>query len=476
MLNFRQYLFLLGPLSLLAYGVIAWLSGSFIYGKGHLHRPIIAFLFVYAGAFGCYLLAVRTLLQLPQRQDKEHSSTVWIILGFALLFRGVLLFSNPIQEDDFYRYLWDGKVVASGLNPYRFAPRTVQEKNSRHEELTAYAQLAEDDPHMAFILSRVNHAHIPTIYPPFTQAVFGLTAWIAPGSLQALRIVFLGFDLGICGLLLVLLRHLWLNPMLVLFYAWSPLVIKETTNSAHYDVVPTFFLVLAFLLILKGRALLAQVSLAVAVLGKLYPVLLIPLFFVRVWKKQGVCPALSGLSAGAGVMLLGYAPFGDADSLWTGTRTFAEQWQTNSLIFPWIVSLVDERWIANAIVGGLLGGAVLAVVGWGELDADRQFVWGNSIVLGLLFVLSPVGNPWYFVWIVPLLCLFPLRSWLLLSGLLGLYYLSFYFIYRGKVETVEWLVWLEYLPFYGMLGWEYWHGAYKWKGHESESMQEVVSG
>jgi len=116
------------------------------------------------------------------------------------------------------------------------------------------------------------------------------------------------------------------------------------------------------------------------------------------------------------------------------------------------------------------------VVRWGELSDDIQFVWANSIVLGLLFVLSPVGNPWYFLWLVPVLCIFPLRSWLLLSGLLGLYYLSFYFIYRGKVETFEWVVWLEYLPFYGMLLWEWWHGVYKWKGHTSESMHEVISG
>ena len=479
-MNIRHRLFVLGVASLLAYVAMAWLSTSFLYGQGHLDRPIIPFLFVYAGAFVCYLLAVRSVSRRSYEQSRHARGTVWIILGLGLLFRSVLLFSNPIQEDDFYRYLWDGKVVASGLNPYRFAPHTVHEKKALNgestEELMSYAQLAEEDSHIAFILSRVNHANIPTIYPPFTQAVFGLTAWVVPGSLAALRIVFLGFDLGICGLVIVLLRHLSLNPVLVLIYAWSPLVIKETANSTHYDVVPIFCLVLGLLLMLKGRVLLAQISLAAAVLGKLYPLLMIPLFFVRAWKKQGTRPALRGLSAGAGVILLGYTPFWDADSLWTGTRTFAEQWQTNSFIFPRIIWLVDERWIANAIVGGLLGGAVLAVVRWSDLYDDTQFVRANSIVLGLLFVLSPVGNPWYFLWLVPLLCIFPLRSWLLLSGLLGLYYLSFYFLYRGKVETFEWVVWLEYLPFYGMLAWEWWHGAYQRKDYESESMQEVVSG
>ncbi len=472
----------LGSGSLLLYGTIAWLSHSFIYGQGHLQRPILLVLSVYAGIFVFYFLAIRDLTRLSSKKgDGWHIRyIVWAILGFGVLFRSVFLFSNPIQEDDFYRYLWDGKVVASGLNPYRFAPHAVHEKKALNEELmeelALYAQLAEEDPHIAFILSRVNHATIPTIYPPFTQAVFGLTAWIAPGSLSALRIVFLGFDLGICGLVVVLLRYLSLNPLFVLIYAWSPLVIKETANSTHYDVVPTFCLVLGLLLMVKGRALLAQISLATAVLGKLYPILMLPLFFVRVWKKQGARPALGGLGAGAGVILLGYVPFWDTDSLWTGTRTFAEQWQTNSFIFPWIVLLVGERWIANAIVGGLLGGAILAVIRWGELSDDTQFVWGNSIVLGVLFVLSPVGNPWYFLWLVPLLCLFPLRSWLLLSGLLGLYYLSFYFIYRGQAEIFEWVVWLEYLPFYGMLLWEWRHGAYQRKSDESESMQEVVSG
>ncbi len=451
---------LLGAGSFVLYGVLTLLSDAFVYGQGHLQRPIVSFVAVYAGLFLCYCLAVYQLLGVPSRQVRGR--TVWLIVGFGLLFRGTLFFSQPIQEDDFYRYMWDGAVVAGGLNPYQFAPLSVQqqlEKKATGEHLQAFVQLAEQDARLSFVLTRVNHPHIPTIYPPFAQAIFGLTAWVAPGSLSALRLVFLAFDLGLCGLLVVLLRQLALSPLLLIVYAWSPLVIKETMNSTHYDVVPTFYLVLAVVLMITGRGVLAQMSLAVAVLAKLYPVLLMPIFFARMWRVHGRGRALLGLSMASVVLIVGYAPFWQVGgALWTGTRTFVEQWQTNSLIFPGIVAMVSERWLATGLVGVGLGGVMLFVSYWSELEDDRQLVWTSGLLLSLMFLLSPVGNPWYFVCLLPFLTIFPLRSWLLLSGSLCLYYMSFYYSYRGRLET--WHIWLEYGPFYGLLIWEWWRGEY----------------
>ena len=451
---------MLGVGTVALYGLLTWLSFAFVYGQGHVQRPIALFVAVYAGIFICYGLAVYPLLS--RAVQAPLGTAVTLIMVFGLLFRATLFFSQPIQEDDFYRYLWDGAVVAEGLNPYRFAPLRVQQQldgAATEISLQTYVQLAEQDARLSFVLSRVNHPHISTVYPPFAQAVFGLAAWLAPGSLSALRLVFVAFDLGLCALLLVLLNHLGLSPLLLVVYAWSPLIMKETMNSAHYDVVPAFCVVLAVVLMVKGRDVLAHISLAAAVLGKLYPVLLLPVFLARAWKAHGWGRALLGLSVTVTVLLLGYAPFWPAGrALWTGTQTFAEQWQTNSLLFPGIVALVGERWLANGLVGLGLGGAVLLVGSRFELADDRQFVWSNGLLLGLLFLLSPVGNPWYFVCLVPFLTIFPLRSWLLLSGLLSLYYVSFYFLYRGRLETFH--VWLEYVPFYGMLAWEWWQGEY----------------
>ena len=465
LMGIRRRFWSLGTVLLLVYIAIAWLSQRFVYGQGHVQRPIVAFVGLYIGAWIFSMFALWNV-----RGQSYRRLDVWLLMAFALLFRLTLLFSLPIQEDDFYRYLWDGKVVASGLNPYRVAPLTVLNFGrglspsaespvlaGDDAALQRFAGIAAQDDRFALILSRVNHPAVPTVYPPLAQAVFGLAALAAPGTLLVLRLVFLGFDLALCGLLVTILRHLGLNALLVLVYAWSPLVIKETINSAHYDVVPTFFLVLALLLSLRKRALLAHFSLALAILGKIYPLLLVPIFMWHTVVNHGRARALLGAVLVIGVVTLGYVPFVAAGSmLWQGTVVFADRWQTNSLLFPLLRRSVGERWVANAIVTLVLGGALLTLLIRHDLRDERSFLWVNFLTLGLLFLLSPVANPWYFLWLVPFLCVFPLRSWLLLSGLLGLYYLWFSCLYRGAAETFRWILWLEYLPFY--VGWsaEWW--------------------
>lgn len=437
---------------------MTWLSRAFVYGSGHGERPILGFLLLYAAAFLCYFWAVRAIPRIS-----ESRSLLLLVCLFAVLFRGIFLFSNPIQESDFYRYLWDGYVVAHGMNPYGVAPAAISNRETGTE---AYVRLLETNPHFTTILARVNHPTVPTIYPPVAQGVFALASLLAPGSLLSLRLLFFACDLGVCAVLLVLLRHFGLNTAWIVVYAWSPLVVKETINSAHYDVVPTLCSLLAVMLMLRGHWLLGQGSLALAILGKLYPVVLVPFFVWRTRARHGWASVLYGL----GVMLLvlgaGYWPFLSAGSgLWHGTATFAEEWQTNSFLFPLLQLLAPNRSVANVLVVVLLFGLLLVLMrrhdlrdlhDLHDLTDDRSFLWNNFAVLGAVLLLSPVADPWYFIWLAPLLCFFPRRAWLLLSGLFSLYYLSFYFMYRRETQAFRWVLWVEYLPFYGVLVYDWW--------------------
>ena len=74
--------------------------------------------------------------------------------------------------------------------------------------------------------------------------------------------------------------------------------------------------------------------------------------------------------------------------------------------------------------------------------------------MALVFLLSPIQNPWYLCWVVPFLCFFPSRSWILLTGLVGLYYIDFYFDYQEIQSWTKWTPWFEYLPFYLLLIWD----------------------
>ena len=46
------------------------------------------------------------------------------VLVVALVARLALAVHPPALSDDVYRYVWDGRVQAAGINPYRFPPQS----------------------------------------------------------------------------------------------------------------------------------------------------------------------------------------------------------------------------------------------------------------------------------------------------------------------------------------------------------------
>ena len=69
---------------------------------------------------------------------------------------------------------------------------------------------------------------------------------------------------------------------------------------------------------------------------------------------------------------------------------------------------------------------------------------------------SPAQFPWYITWFAPLLCLYPQRGLLLLTALMPIYYLWFYFDARGEAVFFDrYIVWLQYLPVLLLLFFDY---------------------
>ncbi|MEP2278980.1 MAG: mannosyltransferase, partial [Maribacter sp.] len=44
------------------------------------------------------------------------------LLGVGIIFRLIFLFTEPNLSQDFYRFIWDGHLVSSGVNPYLHTP------------------------------------------------------------------------------------------------------------------------------------------------------------------------------------------------------------------------------------------------------------------------------------------------------------------------------------------------------------------
>jgi hypothetical protein len=489
----HRYLFSLGIASTVLYLALTAISRQFNWGGGYSDRPILTYIVIYAVLFFLYALACKFVLQKP-----DSPNALWGIVILGLVFRGVIFPANQIQEDDVYRYLWDGKVFAHGINPFKYAPEETNHyldfkikdaegfmaryTQEEREELDLLNSLKWESEAALTTLERVNHADVPTIYPPMAQFIFRGVATLKPDSILAMRLAFLIFDLAALYFIVQILGTLGKNKNLCLIYFWSPLVIKETYNSTHLDILGIAFLCAAIHYLILHRHILANLMLAFGVLVKFYPVILLPFFLERAAQKNKLSnkPVWTTsfyllLMFGA-VTALCYLPFLSSGlKTFEGLKTYSTYWQSNDSLFSLLVyffgdvlnlQAIEQTFFSNDLPT-FLSKATVALVLSGTIayllfrksfleKSNEQLLFYFFILMSGVFLLSPVQNPWYLSWVVPFLCLFPWRSWILLTGLMGLYYMDFYFDYQDIGQYSKWIPWFEYTPFYLLFFYELW--------------------
>jgi len=91
--------------------------------------------------------------------------------------------------------------------------------------------------------------------------------------------------------------------------ALNPALMVDTAHWGAPDAVHTLFIAFALLLLLRGRAALPGVLLALAVLAKPQVIVFAPFVLLVAWKKTGWRGLLRGTLAAAGASLLVLAPF-----------------------------------------------------------------------------------------------------------------------------------------------------------------------
>ena len=314
----------------------ALLSFRFEYGGDQFSRPLPLMVTLLCAAGVVYFIAAVACRSTPNAKPLLG----WIIV-VGISARAIFLFSTPICETDFYRYLWDGGVTASGHNPFGYVPADVIGGDAPLS-LVALGQDAGQ------VLGRVNHPHLATVYPPTCQAAFVVAHWLKPWNLTAWRIVLLVFDATALLLLFLLLKKLKLPLAALAIYWWNPLVIKEVVNSGHMDIIILPFLLGALLLALNRRYKSCAAVLALAVGAKLWPIILLPLLLRPLLKKpRRLIPAVLVF---AGVLAVLFVPLAAAVGVReeSGFLAYAQQWTMNDALFMALSKLV-------AAIPGLFG-------------------------------------------------------------------------------------------------------------------------
>jgi len=422
-------LFVLFALSLFVYRALGYFTNR---------ADFLQLILLFSSAFVLYALWYQ--------QASKHNFTNESVVA-AMLLRVALLFYLPNLSDDFYRFVWDGRLSAQGINPFSYLPSELM-----------HSSVANVD---AALFEKLNSKEFYSVYPPLNQFVFCLSALISPsdllGSVIILKLFIVCCELGTFFLARKLLRQFHLNENLILLYALNPLVIVELTGNIHFEAAMIIFIVLSVYLMVRGKFLFSSVALSIAICTKFWPVLFIPFFYKRFFRSDDKKDRLKGvirytlwiISIFIFTTLL-FLPFWMPDMLakiGSSVNLYFQYFEFNGSIFYLIrwIGLHVKGYDVIRTVGPWLPVMVTLVVLFYFLYEQKPQL--HSLFLPLLFSLTvfllfaTTVHPWYITPLI-LFCIFtPLRFPLVWSALIPLSYIAYSFT---PVNENEWLIILEY--------------------------------
>lgn len=437
------------------------LYGLLGYNVPRAHFPTLVCL--YALLCWGYLLRIRPLLTPASAGDEQPAPDAFLFRS-AVLFRLLLLGAMPALSDDYARFIWDGRLLLAGINPFRYLPSELVTG-------TAGGAFSVDTS----LFGRLNSPDYYTVYPPVSQALFALAAGASPqhlpGSVLLLRLPVLLADIGTMALMRRLLVRFRQNPNLALLYALNPLVILELTGNVHLEGVMFFFVLLAVWWWVRPplagqpvpcqRLAVSAGAFAMGVGTKLLPLLLLPLVVARLGWRRGLT-----YSAVVGVFVcLLFAPFFDLDMLrhmLTSLDLYIRKFEFNASLYYLIreagyylrgYNVLSQigGWLSLLTTLGLLGIAFARTKQGASAPMAARVLW----MLTLYFAMATTVHPWYISSLVAATVFTgigrgrPFRYPLLWSGLI---YLSYAAYQHTPVRESPVLLVLEYVPVLLLMG------------------------
>lgn len=451
-----------GGLLLLSFILLAYISPDFSTEIAQRDKPVLLLvaLLVFSG-----LIFLFTIFQMPKA--KLEANQLILVIAVGIVLRVLMLFTVPILEDDYFRYLWDGAVTANGINPYKYSPEEVLSRDDVPLELI---ELAKES---GGIIHGINHPSIRTIYPPVAQAFFAVSYWLDSWSLTTWKMILLVIDLATLSLIFNALGLLKLPSSFLIIYWWNPLLVKEIFNSGHLDVLVFPFILSALILATQSKYFRSSFSLIIGLGIKLWPAFLLPIIVRPILSKPRQLFSVFVLTA-ISIYVLFLPIYNSGLDSSSGFIAYGQSWQNNDSIFRILVYFSElvldilgyetfhKYSVARYVVVALVGLWILFVT-FGKTFRQSDLFSKSLYIVAFAFLISPTQFPWYYTWLIPLLAIRPRFSLLLLTALLPLYYLRYYFEPRGQIETfTNIIIWVEFIPVWILILWE-WRKGYNLK-------------
>jgi alpha-1,6-mannosyltransferase len=417
---------------------------------------LMAFVVVWLGYFTkrsnfqqvFFLFGILFLFYFLLNKINYSFSQVRLLIVFAIFIRLLLLFMWPNLSDDFYRFIWDGRLSVNGINPFSVLPSAVP---------LNYPNFMTSQN--TFLLSEMNSRNYFSVYPPVLQFVYSLSAFLSPhnltGSIVVLRLCIVLAEIGNIFILVALINKLNLPLKNVLLYALNPLVIMELSGNLHFEALMIFFVLLATFFVLENKILFSAVFFALAICTKLLPLIFLPLLPRQIGLKNSI--RLCFLTAVFTLMM--FWPFIDfkiLTNIFSSVQLYFNRFEFNASVF-YVV-----KWVGYTIVNYDIvetAGTLLAAIAFFFIFAIAilrrnavDFILSMLLSLSIYFALSTVVHPWYVTGIAALGVLTKYRFAFLWSALVVLSYFS----YRSIPYSESlFLVLVEYLILATFIAYEF---------------------
>ncbi|MCK0179778.1 mannosyltransferase [Flavobacteriaceae bacterium S0862] len=414
----------------------------------------------YIKLIGLYTALFFLFYKLIQLTKHNLKLLTWMAFGF----RAVFILAIPNLSQDFYRFIWDGRMILEGFNPYLYTPESFI---ANGEFPVAKAQ------ELYAGMGSLNGSHYSN-YPPLNQLCFIIAGLFAGnnilGSAVVLRLIIIAADFGTLHFGKKLLEKLKLPAHNIFWYILNPFIIIELTGNLHFEGVMIFFLVWSLYLLHSGKWQLAAVMFACSVSIKLIPLLFLPLFY-QWFTKRDASTALSLTK------LIGFYLIVIATTIVLFLPFYSSQFITNyaETVSLWFYNFEFNGslyYIAREIGYLFRGYNEIAIIGTYTAIIVFLFVVAmtllrknttmTQLITAMLFALSfyyftaTTVHPWYVATLLILSIFTKYKFPLVWSFVIILSYLAYLQI--GKADKAEnlWIIALEYALIYGFFVWEVW--------------------
>jgi len=360
---------------------------------------VVYFLFAYIlnrentlvlfGAFAILAGMYYFILNKNELLSEKYHHFVIVSFGLRILF----LFSIPALSDDFYRFIWDGRLIQEGLKPIGYLPNKII-----IEEIIGKASNME-------LFQKMNSPDYYSVYPPVMQLLFFISAKLSFGhnaiAIYFFRLFIILAEFGTFIYLKKIIHFLKIEKTKIFIYLLNPLVIIELTGNLHFEGVMIFFLTASFYYLMINRYIFSAALLALAISPKMIPLIFLPLIVKKIGWKNGIIYSIFSV----GIIIVLFLPFIDRlliSNISESLRLYFQKFEFNASIY-YLLREIGYKMVGYNTISTI--GKVLPIVSTSIIlyisfrvisDGTWQDFFKRALnILFIYYLLSLIVHPWY---------------------------------------------------------------------------------